>query len=179
MHSGPLPVAGAMQKKGTEHPARVSWLVLAASLALALAFYYGYLGSGWVGRVSEWTAEASGRALGLAGTPNAVDGATIASDSFAVVIVAECTAVGPLLLFVGAVAAYRSSLRAKVMGAALGLFALSGLNVARITSLFWVGSAHPDYLSLAHLLVWQPAMIVSAVVLWLLWVEAVARAGNV
>ena len=94
-------------------------------------------------------------------------------------IVAECTAVGPLLLFIGAVAAYRSSLRAKVMGAALGLFALSGLNVARIASLFWVGSAHPDYLSLAHLLVWQPAMIVSAVVLWLLWVEAAARAGNV
>ncbi len=168
-----------MLERDTGRPARVSWLVLAASLALALAFYYGYLGSGWVGRVSEWTAEASSRALGLAGTPTWVEGATIASDSFAVVVVAECTAVGPLLLFIGAVAAYPSSVRAKVMGAALGLFALSGLNVVRIASLFWVGSAYPEYLSLAHLLVWQPAMIVSAVVLWLLWVEAAVRAGNV
>ena len=167
-----------MRGRDAGRPARVSWLVLAASLVLALAFYYGYLGSGWVGRVSEWTAEASGRALGLAGAQTSVDGATIVSDSFAVVVVAECTAVGPLLLLIGAVVASPSSIRSKVLGVALGLFALSGLNVVRIASLFWIGSAHPDYLSLAHLLVWQPAMILSAVVLWLLWVEMTARPGN-
>ena len=76
-------------------------------------------------------------------------------------------------------AAYPSGARAKALGVALGLFALSGLNVVRIASLFWIGSAYPEYLGLAHLLVWQPAMIVSAVVLWLLWVETAARAGNV
>ena len=167
-----------MRERDTERPTRVSWLALAASLAIALAFYYGYLGSGWVGRVSEWTAEASGRALSLAGTPTSVEGATIASDSFAVVIVAECTAIAPIFLFVGAVAACPSGARAKAFGVALGLFALSALNVIRIASLFWIGSAYSEYLSLAHLLVWQPAMIVAAVVLWLLWVETTARAGK-
>ncbi len=157
---------------------RRSWLVLAASLGLALAFYYGYLGSGWVGLIAEWTADASGRALNLAGTSTTVDGTIISSESFAVSIVAECTAVGPLFLFIGAVIAYPSTLRAKVAGATLGLFALTGLNLVRIVSLFWIGSAYPEYLSLAHLLVWQTAMIVAAVVLWLLWVERVARARN-
>ena len=107
-----------------------------------------------------------------------VDGATIASDGFAVIIVAECTAVAPMLLFMGAVAAYPSTARARVLGAALGLFALSALNVVRIASLFWAGSVYPEYLGLAHLLVWQPAMIVGAVLLWLLWSRAAARAGN-
>ena len=168
-----------MRGKDAGRPGRVSWLVLAASFVLAVALYYGYLGSGWVQSASEWTAAASGLALGLAGTPTVVDGATVASDDFAVVIVAECTAVGPLLLFVGAVAAWRARARAKVMGAALGLFALSALNVVRIASLFWTGTAYPEYLGLAHLLVWQPAMIVAAVLLWLVWSRAAARAGNV
>ena len=167
-----------MRGKHTGRPGRVSWLVLVASFALAVAFYYGYLGSGWVGGVSEWTAEASALALGLAGTSTVVEGATVASGGFAVVIVPECTAVGPLLLFVGAVAAYPSTARAKVLGVGLGLLALCGLNVVRIASLFWAGSAYPDYLGLAHLLVWQPAMIVAAVLLWLLWSRAAARAGN-
>ena len=167
-----------MRETETGRPGRVSWLVLAGSFALAVAFYYGYLGSGWVGRVSEWTAEASGRALALAGAHIEVSGATISSDSFAVVIVAECTAVAPLLLFLGAVAAWRASASARVLGAALGLCALSALNVVRIASLFWTGSAYPEYLGLTHLLVWQPAMIVAAVLLWLLWVEAAARAGR-
>ena len=167
-----------MRGKDAERPGGVSWPVLAAGFVLAPAFYYGYLGSGWVGRVSEWTAEAAGLALGLAGTPAVVDGATIVSGGFALVIVAECTAVAPLLLFMGAVAAYPSTVRARVLGAALGLFALSALNVVRIASLFWAGSAYPEYLGLAHLLVWQPAMIVGAVLLWLLWSRAAARAGN-
>lgn len=167
-----------MRGRESDRPARVSWPVLAGGFALALAFYYGYLGSGWVEHVSEWTAEASGRALSLAGAKTHVDGATIGSDGFAVVVVGECTAVGPLLLFAGAVAAYRTSARARACGVALGLLALSGLNVVRIASLFWIGSAYPDYLSLAHLLVWQPAMIVAAVLLWLVWVETAAHARN-
>ena len=64
------------------------------------------------------------------------------------------------------------------LGGRLRLNALCGLNLVRIASLFWTGSAYPDYLGLAHLLVWQPAMIVAAVLLWLLWSRAAARAGN-
>ena len=159
-------------------PVHRSWLILAASLGLALALYYGYLGSGWVGFVAEWTADMTSRALNLAGTSTRVDGTIIASDSFAVSIVAECTAVGPLVLFIGAVLAYPSTLRSKVLGAVLGLTVLTAVNLVRIMSLFWIGSAYPQYLSLAHLLVWQTAIIVLAVVLWLLWVERIARARN-
>ena len=93
-------------------------------------------------------------------------------------IVAECTAVGPLVLFIGAVAAYPSPLRAKSLGVLLGLVVLSAVNLVRIISLFLIGSAYPEYLEVAHLLVWQTAIILFAIILWLFWVERLAGARD-
>ena len=155
-----------------------SWLVLAASLGLALAIYYGLLGSTLVEYVAAWTADWTSYGLDLLGTSTTVDGTILSSDSFAVNIVAECTAIGPLVLFIGAVIAYPASLRNKALGILLGLVVLSLVNLVRIMSLFLIGSAYPRYLGVAHLLVWQTAIILIAIVLWLLWVERIAGARN-
>ena len=53
-----------------------------------------------------------------------------------------------------------------------------GINLVRIISLFLIGSAYPQYLEIAHLLVWQTAIILSAIVLWLIWVERLAIARD-
>jgi hypothetical protein len=45
-------------------------------------------------------------------------------------------------------------------------------------SLFWIGSSFPQYLDVAHLLVWQTAMILLAIILWLFWVERIAHARD-
>ena len=155
-----------------------AWLILAGSLGLALAVYYGFLGSSLIEYVAEWTATWTSRGLNLAGASTRVNGTILSSDSFAVNIVAECTAVGPLVLFIGAVMAYPSPLRSKSLGVLLGLVVLSLVNLARIMSLFWIGSAYPQYLNVAHLLVWQTAIILLAIVLWLFWIERVAGARH-
>ena len=152
------------------------WLVLAASLALALGVYYGFIGSALVDWVAGWTANWSSQGLNVLGASTRVDGTILASDRFAVNIVAECTAVGPLLLLIGAVAAYPSPIRARVLGVLAGVVILSLVNVVRIMSLFWIGTAYPDYLDVAHLLVWQTAIILFSIVLWLVWVGRVADA---
>ena len=69
-------------------------------------------------------------------------------------------------------------LKAKAFGAALGLVALTLVNLVRIISLFLIGSAYPEYLEVAHLLVWQTAIILFAIVLWLLWVGRLAGARD-
>ena len=89
---------------------------------------------------------------------------------------AECTAVGPLLLLIGAVAPYPAPIRARALGVLAGVVILSLVNVVRIMSLFWIGTAYPDYLDVAHLLVWQTAIILFSIVLWLVWVGRVADA---
>ena len=169
---------GGQLGRGPGLRAMKSWLILAASLGLALAIYYGFLGSSWIEWVAEWTASWTSHALNLLGTSTRVNGTILASDSFAVNIVAECTAVGPLVLFIGAVVAYPAPLRAKMLGALLGLVVLTLVNLVRIMSLFWIGSAYPQYLDMAHLLVWQTAIILLAIILWLFWVERVASVGD-
>lgn len=158
--------------RGTLGPAAI----LAGSLVLSLGVYVGFLGSVWVEEVAAWNARWTSFTLNLFGSSTTADGTTLSSSSFAVNVVAECTAVGPLVLFIGAVVAYPSPLRAKAIGVAIGVLALSVINLVRITSLFWIGSNFPQHLDVAHLLVWQTAIIVIAIVMWLLWAERLADA---
>jgi archaeosortase B (VPXXXP-CTERM-specific) len=152
--------------------------IVAASLMLSIAFYFGLFGNTWVTIIAGWTARWTSIGLGLIGISTSVDGTILSSSDFAVNVVAECTAIGPLLLFMGAVIAYPSRLKAKGVGLLLGIIVLTFVNVIRITSLFWIGSNFPQYLDIAHLLVWQSAIILLAIVLWLFWVERMASAGN-
>ena len=149
--------------------------IIGGSLLIALAIYFDFLGGGWVRIVAEWTARWTSAALNLLGSSTSVDGTIVASDSFAVNIVTECTSLGPLVLFIGAVVAYPSAFKSRGTGVLLGIAVLTAVNLVRIVSLFWIGSTFPQYLSVAHLLVWQSVMILLAIVLWLFWVERVAR----
>ena len=51
----------------------------------------------------------------------------------------------------------------------MGAAALFVINLVRIISLFYIGSAYPDFLDLAHFFLWQLFMIVLTIGLWLLW----------
>ena len=145
---------------------------------MALGIYYGLLVSALVGHVAEWTAQWTSAGLNLLGTSTRVSGTILSSDGFAIDITAECTAVGPLVLFTGAVLAYPSGLRAKSIGIAAGLVALTLINLVRLISLFLLGLVYPQHLETAHLLVWQTAIILFAIMLWLFWVNRVASAGH-
>ncbi|MDP6514513.1 MAG: archaeosortase/exosortase family protein [SAR202 cluster bacterium] len=153
--------------------------ILVGSLLVSLAIYFGFLGSSLVDQVAAWTATWTSIGLNSIGFSTTVSGTILASDTFAVNIVAECTAVGPLVLFMGAVAAYPSPWKSKGMGLLMGLVVLTGVNVIRIMSLFWIGATYPQYLDVAHLLVWQSVIILLAIVLWLFWVDRMAGVRNV
>ncbi len=70
-----------------------------------------------------------------------------------------------------AIAAYPASLRAKLIGLVGGLAAITVLNLVRMISLFYIGAYFPQYLDMAHLLIWQGVMILSVVILWLFWAQ--------
>ena len=99
----------------------------------------------------------------------------VGSSTFAYQIVAECTAIGPVILFAGAVFAYPATFKSKLLGIGVGLVLLTGLNLVRLVSLFYIGVVFPEYLPMAHFLVWQAVIIISAIVVWLFWVERFAR----
>ena len=155
-----------------------SWLILGASLGLALALYYGFLGSSWVDVIAEWTATWTSKAINLFGGSTTVSGTLLISDNFVANVVAECTAIGPIILYIGAVVAYPASKRAKLAGVAVGVVVLTAVNLVRIISLFWIGEAYPEYLDVVHLLVWQSVIILLAIIMWLLWAGRLSGAAQ-
>ena len=150
--------------------------VAVAALGLAMAAYFQLFGTPFMQTVTEWTARSAAFPLQLLGTGVEVRGTIVASDRFAYNIIAECTIVGPLLLYLAAVLVYPARLVAKAYGMALGIVIIGGLNIVRLISLFYVGTYIPQHLDVAHLLVWQGIMVLSVVLLWLFWVQRSGRA---
>ena len=150
-------------------------VIIVASLGIALVAYFGLFGTPIVDAISRWTAGSTAQVLNLFGASVSTSGTVVGSSTFAYQIVAECTAIGPVILFAGAVVAYPATLKSKLLGIVVGLVVLTGLNLVRLVSLFYIGAVFPAYLPMAHFLVWQAAIIISAIVLWLFWVERFAR----
>ena len=76
--------AGAVGRAPLLGPNTVkSWLILAGSLGMALAIYYGFIGSSFVDVVAAWTASWTSEGLNLLGTSTTVRGTILSSDSFA------------------------------------------------------------------------------------------------
>ena len=152
--------------------------IIGVSLLLTLAVYSGYVGGPLIRVFAEWMADWTSEALNLLGASTRAHGTILSTDGFAANVVIECTAVGPLLLFAGAVLAYPSTLKAKSAGLLMGIAILVVINLVRVASLFWIGSNFPQYLSVAHLLVWQSATVLLAIVIWFFWVERVVAVGD-
>ena len=125
----------------------------------------------------RFTAGATGAFVNLlGGGPVEVEGALISSPGFSMIIVTECTALVPMAIVVCAVLAYPGTWKQKLIGAGLGIGALFVLNLVRTVSLFFIGgSFSSSFFNTAHFLIWQPVMIIVAVVVWLLWVEKLVR----
>lgn len=145
--------------------------VVIAGLGAAVAVYFQLFGTPFIRTIGELTAESSAFTLNLLGADVRTSGTIVASDRFAYNIVAECTAVGPLALYLAAVLVFSAPWRAKLIGVGLGCVGIGGLNIVRLVSLFYIGTYAPDQLDLFHLLIWQGVMVLSVVMLWLFWVR--------
>jgi archaeosortase B (VPXXXP-CTERM-specific) len=123
-----------------------------------------------------FNARATGAILNLFGASAQVDGTLISSPDYSMRIVTECTGLVPMAIVVCAVLAYPGTAKQKAIGAALGIVGMFVLNLVRTVSLFFIGGHFSaSFFDTAHFLIWQPVMIVAAIVLWLFWVEKLVR----
>lgn len=107
-----------------------------------------------------------------------VDGAVAASRDFNFEVTAECTSIVPTGILVSAVLAWPSSRREKLVGVVVGTVLLFVINQIRILTLFYVGTSFPDFLDVAHYIVWQALIVLIALGLWLLWTEKLVRTSR-
>jgi exosortase/archaeosortase family protein len=152
--------------------------IYAWSLTLLLLLYNWLDGTVFLYRFLEYNAQATGLLAKVFDPGVTVDGTTVVSDGSAIVVVKGCTSLAPFAIFASAVFAVPTSLSRKFLGIVGGFVALAALNLVRITSLLYLGSAFPSVLEVVHLLVWQSIMVLLSVVLWLWWRSKWGRDGS-
>ena len=104
-------------------------------------------------------------------------GTVIQSPAFAVDVKNGCNGVEAALLLVAAMLAFPASPKQRALGIAGGLAVIQGVNLFRIVSLFWLGVHHRNVFELFHAAVWQTALILLAVGIFLAWSRRVGGGG--
>lgn len=140
-------------------------LVLASALAWAVAL------PDRLGPVQRALAGGATWLAGLAGGAAARSGDKIHVAGLLIDINFECTGVYVLLILCVFLLAYPATWRARAAGAALGIAALTALNVLRIAVLVRVAEIEPALFDYLHEYVWQGLFLVLTVAYAMAWVE--------
>jgi exosortase H (IPTLxxWG-CTERM-specific) len=101
------------------------------------------------------------------------------ANGFAVSIEAGCNGVEATIVLVAAIVAFPASWRRKLAGLAAGIVAVQGLNIVRVVSLFYLGQWSYAAFEWAHLYVWQALIMLDVLIVWLVWVRTLPRAGGI
>jgi len=100
-----------------------------------------------------------------------------ARNGFAVSIEAGCNGVEATIVLLAAILAFPAPWKRKLLGLAIGVIAVQGLNIVRVISLFYLGQWNFDVFEWAHLYVWQALIMLDVMIVWLLWVRTLPRKG--
>jgi exosortase H (IPTLxxWG-CTERM-specific) len=101
-----------------------------------------------------------------------------ARNGFAVSIEAGCNGVEATIVLVAAILAFPAPWKRKLLGLAVGVTAVQGLNIIRVVSLFYLGQWSQHAFEFAHLYVWQALIMLDVLIVWLLWVRTLPRAAS-
>ncbi|MFN2386713.1 MAG: exosortase H [Thermoanaerobaculia bacterium] len=120
-------------------------------------------------------AAVSGEVLKAIGEPVTVAGTEIRSQGFSVNIENGCNGVETALLFGSAVLAFPAPWSRRLVGLLLGFLAIQAINLVRVVTLFWVGLHRPALFHSSHTVLWQSAIVLFGVVMFLLWAARQTR----
>jgi exosortase/archaeosortase family protein len=101
--------------------------------------------------------------------PNVVTGTVIRTPRFALDVRTGCNAVEAMMLLAAAIFAFPATFRSRAGGLLVATTAIQILNLVRVTSLVWLGEHHHDTFEVVHVAVWQSAVILAAVAMFVYW----------
>lgn len=150
-------------------------LIFAITLTIWLLWYPSIVKSGVLDNFLELNAGMTAGTLRLLGVDASVDGTYVHTVQFSMRIGHECTSIVPMVLLICGALAYPAPIRQRFLCLAVGLPVLFVLNLFRTVTLYYVGVHVPDYFDMFHFVVWQSAMILAVIGLWLFWVGRLTR----
>lgn len=98
------------------------------------------------------------------------------ASGFGVRIERGCNGIEALIILFASIFAFPAPIKNKLIGFAIGFFAIQGLNLVRIVSLFYLGQWNEVAFEWFHLYLWQALIILDALVVWLIWLRTLPQA---
>jgi exosortase H (IPTLxxWG-CTERM-specific) len=98
------------------------------------------------------------------------------TTGFGVRIERGCNGVEAVIILFAAIFSFPAPVKNKVIGFVIGFFAIQGLNLVRIVSLFYMGQWNQVAFEWFHLYLWQALIIMDALVVWLVWLRTLPQA---
>lgn len=96
------------------------------------------------------------------------------STGFGVSIEAGCNGVEAVIILIAGILAFPSRWKLKLAGIAIGILGIQAANLLRIISLYYLGQWNMEAFEFAHMYLWQALIMLDVLVIWLLWIRAVA-----
>ena len=98
------------------------------------------------------------------------------TTGFGVRIERGCNGVEAVIILFAAIFSFPAPFKNKLIGFSIGFFAIQGLNLVRIVSLFYLGQWNQIAFEWFHLYLWQALNILDALVVWLVWLRTLPQA---
>ena len=98
------------------------------------------------------------------------------TTGFGVRIERGCNGVEAVIILFAAIFSFPAPIKHKLIGFVIGFFAIQGLNLVRIVSLFYLGQWNQVAFEWFHLYLWQALIILDALVVWLVWLRTLPQA---
>jgi exosortase H (IPTLxxWG-CTERM-specific) len=114
-------------------------------------------------------ASASKLVINIFGAAASVQDNCLSTSGFSINIVDGCNGIYAIAILISGVLAFPASWKHKLWGILLGTLAIFLLNLIRVISLFYLGQHYPSLFEGVHVYVWQPIIIVWAIVVWDFW----------
>jgi exosortase H (IPTLxxWG-CTERM-specific) len=121
----------------------------------------------------------SSKVLNLFGTAASVSGTHLSSKDFGINIVDGCNGVFATAILLAGIVAYPSKIKDKLIGILIGIPAIFIINQLRVVSLFYLGRSYPTVFEEVHVYVWQPVIIIFAILVWDFWARNFVQKGKV
>lgn len=141
----------------------------AAILVFIIAFQFDFVHDNVVVPFTAFVAHCSSLLMNIFGAASKVDGNTLSNARFSINVVDGCNGIYATAILISGVIAYPASVRHKLYGVAFGFTAVFLVNLIRVISLFYMGLHFPDIFQEVHVYVWQPIIILWAIIVWNFW----------
>jgi exosortase H (IPTLxxWG-CTERM-specific) len=155
---------------------KIPWALLKIYIlfGLALVFFFLLFASSFFSKkvlepFTTFVAFASSKILNVFGSWTYVSGTNLSSKDFGIDIVYGCNGVFATAILVSGIIAYPCRIREKLIGILIGIPAIFAINQVRVISLFLLGKRYPGVFEGVHVYVWQPIIILFAVLVWDFW----------